>query len=668
MTFQYIERLQTDFGCLINNQSGHDVKFLVGQSRIIRFGHSQILAARCPYFNAALNPRWRASSNGTFLKPDIEPRVFDLILEYLYIGQIEVTMDIISPLVDAAIDLGLSQLVSECEIYARQQVTSDTVFDLMSLANRHGLERLWVTTTNYFDTYAERLLNTDNWYGTEEDLLIKILSRESIGASELSVWKAIVRFAYFANGYDVTCCPLVRHSNLQGRLVVNIVAEDDSLAASLQNTVVNIPRQEFEKLSATIIPLLRAVRFTSLTVGDFDRFIQGTQLVPPELCLRVYRHFQMPLVFPNDPDSPRGTMLLPRDQWPKLISWVKDAMGGTSAFSVSKRRPTVKLLYMASKYGFKSGTFHQYCDEKGPTLTVARTSTSVVGGFNAVSWKANDSWSSAAKNFLFEYSTQTGQMLRVGLMESQKACAAYNSSAHGPVFGYGYDLKITSDGQNSNLSNLVNNEDRHDVKFLVGAEEAVRYGHSQILAARCPYFAMALKPCWSESTEGIFCKPNIEPRVFDIILRYLYTGQVTLTADIIPSFVEAAVELLLDQLVVGCEDYACENVDMNTVCDLLALASRHNMEKLLNTASDFFDVHAEELLDGDDWLSLDTTILADLFSRDSLIAKELTVWKAAVRYAYHREKFDVNNRPLLQFPEWPSRLVEVWTSAAFTSP
>ncbi|KAF9972841.1 hypothetical protein BGZ73_003987 [Actinomortierella ambigua] len=628
MQFQYIKRLQTDLRGLINNESGHDVKFLV---------------------------------------------------------------------VDAAERLGLEQLLTECEKYAWENVNASTVCALMVLANQYKLKNLWTTTTEYFDTHAERLLSSDVWYSLEMDLMINVLSRDSIGASELSVWKAIVRYAYFANNYDDRSCPLVQLPNSQSRLVVEVLDQDNTNGSSvnnssnqehthtstLQTAVVKIPRAQFNKIRNTITPLLSAVRFTSLDVTDFIRAIEGTRLISPELCNRVNRHHNMPLEFPCDPAPPRGTMLLPRDRWPTLISWLQDAMGGTS-------RPAAKILYMASRHGFNADAFHRYCDQKGPTLTIACTSAFViVGGFNATGWSSNGSWSPSAKNFLFQYNIQTGQMLRANLIASQNGYAAYNSSKYGPLFGYGYDLRIMSDGRGSSmkrasynmdmswvqndfnvidyevfkldifqtdLNHLVNSENRHDIKFLIGSEEVARYGHSQILVARCPYFATALRSPWRESSDGVFYKPNIEPKVFDIILRYLYTGQVTLTADVIPSFIEAAVELQLKHLAFGCEDYACENVGKETVCMMMAVASRHNLKKLLSTSVSFFCLHAEELLNKDDWLNLDMVDLINLFSRSSLIAKELTVWKAVIRYAYHRENTPLDNRPLLQFPEWPSRL------------
>lgn len=47
----------------------------------------------------------------------------------------------------------------------------------------------------------------------------------------------------------------------------------------------------------------------------------------------------------------------------------------------------VKLLYRASLNGWKSEDFHRFCDLKGPTLSLYRSSKNyLAGGFTSKSW------------------------------------------------------------------------------------------------------------------------------------------------------------------------------------------------------------------------------------------------------------------------------------------
>ena len=45
-----------------------------------------------------------------------------------------------------------------------------------------------------------------------------------------------------------------------------------------------------------------------------------------------------------------------------------------------------KPCYSAVRDGWNSGVFHQKCDGKGATLTVARISNTIFGGFTEQSW------------------------------------------------------------------------------------------------------------------------------------------------------------------------------------------------------------------------------------------------------------------------------------------
>ena len=65
----------------------YDVTFEIGQQpNVKKFqAHSVILRAVSPYFKAALSKRWTNETQGglVFKKPNIEPAVFAIILEYV---------------------------------------------------------------------------------------------------------------------------------------------------------------------------------------------------------------------------------------------------------------------------------------------------------------------------------------------------------------------------------------------------------------------------------------------------------------------------------------------------------------------------------------------------------------------------------------------------------
>ena len=64
-----------------------------------------------------------------------------------------------------------------------------------------------------------------------------------------------------------------------------------------------------------------------------------------------------------------------------------------------------KLCYRASVDGWRSRTFHNRCDNKGPTVTIVRVGSYIFGGYNDDSWQGKFSnmvsmtpWSSFVEN------------------------------------------------------------------------------------------------------------------------------------------------------------------------------------------------------------------------------------------------------------------------------
>ena len=75
-----------------------------------------------------------------------------------------------------------------------------------------------------------------------------------------------------------------------------------------------------------------------------------------------------------------------------------------------------------------------------------------------------------------------------------------------------------------NYEKLLTNPKFHDVVIKVGEEPNTKafHVHSPILATQSPYFATALSNDWVKRDESNiihFTKPNISPRVFELIIK-----------------------------------------------------------------------------------------------------------------------------------------------------
>ncbi|CAI2173698.1 3103_t:CDS:2 [Funneliformis geosporum] len=79
------------------------------------------------------------------------------------------------------------------------------------------------------------------------------------------------------------------------------------------------------------------------------------------------------------------------------------------------------------------------------------------------------------------------------------------------------------------FSNILGDSDEYNVLIKVGSDEnneETFQAHSLVLKARSPYFKAALSNDWAkkEGNMMIFNKPNISPYIFELILKFMYTG------------------------------------------------------------------------------------------------------------------------------------------------
>ncbi|XP_033754641.1 interferon-induced protein 44-like [Pecten maximus] len=108
----------------------------------------------------------------------------------------------------------------------------------------------------------------------------------------------------------------------------------------------------------------------------------------------------------------------------------------------SSKKHKLSLLYKISRDGCNAHTFHSFCDNKGPTVTVLyNINKSVYGGYTAVSWAGGNDYINDDQAFLFklEYNGKAEPM-KFSKKASERN-TVYRNGNYGPTFGGGHDLK-----------------------------------------------------------------------------------------------------------------------------------------------------------------------------------------------------------------------------------
>ncbi|XP_078309425.1 uncharacterized protein LOC144617855 [Crassostrea virginica] len=99
-----------------------------------------------------------------------------------------------------------------------------------------------------------------------------------------------------------------------------------------------------------------------------------------------------------------------------------------------------RLLYKISRDGCSARTFHQKCDDQGPTVTVLyNTNNTIYGGYLSQSWINGGCYINDPSAFLFRLQ-YNGSSNPLKFPVSNAVYAGYGQIEYGPTFG-GHDIK-----------------------------------------------------------------------------------------------------------------------------------------------------------------------------------------------------------------------------------
>ncbi|CAI2171316.1 2324_t:CDS:2 [Funneliformis geosporum] len=161
--------------------------------------------------------------------------------------------------------------------------------------------------------------------------------------------------------------------------------------------------------------------------------------------------------------------------------------------------------------------------------------------------------------------------------------------------------------------------DEYNVIIKVGQGESLKTfnAHSVILKAQSPYFLSSLKNCEKRDDKFLFEKPNVSPKVFDVILKYIYSGSISLvnfnSGELMDVLVTAN-EFILNELVSHIEN--------------ILLASTNEWPKYCDKT---IQEKPSTLLESGDSALLDESVLKMLLEKKIFKFKEIEIQRPGLK-------------------------------------
>ncbi|XP_016128044.1 BTB/POZ domain-containing protein 3-like [Sinocyclocheilus grahami] len=181
---------------------------------------------------------------------------------------------------------------------------------------------------------------------------------------------------------------------------------------------------------------------------------------------------------------------------------------------------------------------------------------------------------------------------------------------------------------------MFNNELMADVRFVVGQSGGTERlpGHKYVLAVGSSVFHAMFYGELAEDKDEIRI-PDVEPPAFLAMLKYIYCDEIDLSADTVLATLYAAKKYIVPHLARACVNFLETSLSAKNACILLSQSCLFEEPDLTQRCWEVIDAQAELALKSEGFCDIDAQTLECILRRETLNAKEIVVFEAALSWA-----------------------------------
>ncbi|XP_055856254.1 kelch-like protein 4 [Episyrphus balteatus] len=160
--------------------------------------------------------------------------------------------------------------------------------------------------------------------------------------------------------------------------------------------------------------------------------------------------------------------------------------------------------------------------------------------------------------------------------------------------------------------------------------------HKCVLSAASDYFMAMFGGSLKESSSTEVKIHEINGKVLQLVLTFLYTGQIQLQSDTMKEILRAATFLQIQPLITECYNSMAENLNAKNCLEIALFADQHELLELYKRALKFASLNFEKICKENDILQLDEHQLAEIISSEELcVSSEEVVYLNLIKWMEH---------------------------------
>lgn len=154
-----------------------------------------------------------------------------------------------------------------------------------------------------------------------------------------------------------------------------------------------------------------------------------------------------------------------------------------------------------------------------------------------------------------------------------------------------------------NFKSLFTHKDTCDV--ILRVKERDFHAHKTVLMARSNVFASMFHHDSLENQTGIITIPDCDPDSFHQFLEYLYSGKLDdISFQDVLHLYSTSDKYNVQELKTFCVEYMTQNLNEDSVCDVVILSDLYEETALFSAAQDFFNKNANKIVETPHWENL----------------------------------------------------------------
>ncbi|XP_060870638.1 ring canal kelch homolog isoform X2 [Metopolophium dirhodum] len=182
-----------DLQSLRKNEVLCDVRFEADDGKIV-IGHKIVLIAASPYFRAMFS-NFDESNKDLINIRSLDSTILQLLVDYIYTGEILITKENVQVLLPAANVLQLHYVNGACAVFLQKTLDPSNCFSIRAFADLHNCTDLLLSSEAYIKQHFLEVVKSEEFLSISSEDLVKLISCNDLAVLfEEKVFECVIKW------------------------------------------------------------------------------------------------------------------------------------------------------------------------------------------------------------------------------------------------------------------------------------------------------------------------------------------------------------------------------------------------------------------------------------------------------------------------------------------